>query len=314
MNIQELKKQQAYSEYTFNAEYLKPKFWSLWLLLGTLWLIGRLPLPFIAWLAKGIGTLMYKMGGSRLKITRRNIELCFPERAKQEQEELVKRNFQRIAMALFEPGIAWWSSSARIQRLGRIKGLEHVQPLIENKAPILMISMHNFSVEMAARFVGEAFPFNILYRAHDNPVYEYTSISQRNKHQGKWFPRKYVKPFLNTVANGEVGLFLPDQDLGLKRSIFVPFFNIQAATIPNVSDYAHSTKAKVIYLNHYLSDDGKYTVKIFPPLKNFPSNDRIADTARINKIIEEQIQQRPDLYLWQHRRFKHRPEGEPKIY
>jgi KDO2-lipid IV(A) lauroyltransferase len=55
-------------------------------------------------------------------------------------------------------------------------------------------------------------------------------------------------------------------------------------------------------------------VTIYPPLEEFPAGDDLVDVTRINQIIEKFILLQPDQYLWAHRRFKNRPEGESDLY
>ena len=55
-------------------------------------------------------------------------------------------------------------------------------------------------------------------------------------------------------------------------------------------------------------------VEITPPIENFPTADARADTCRLNAELEAWIRKHPDQYLWVHRRFKTRPEGEPSVY
>ena len=57
-----------------------------------------------------------------------------------------------------------------------------------------------------------------------------------------------------------------------------------------------------------------YKVKVYPKLENFPSEKLVNDTIRVNQEIERLILIKPDQYLWAHRRFKNRPEGEDKLY
>ena len=56
-----------------------------------------------------------------------------------------------------------------------------------------------------------------------------------------------------------------------------------------------------------------YRLVIGPPLEGFPSEDVTADTARINRIIEDAVGVAPEQYFWVHRRFKNRP-GLPDPY
>jgi len=57
-----------------------------------------------------------------------------------------------------------------------------------------------------------------------------------------------------------------------------------------------------------------YRLTLYPPLDNFPGASVEQDTLRVNDIIEARIREQPGQYLWAHRRFKNRPEGEPQVY
>jgi KDO2-lipid IV(A) lauroyltransferase len=57
-----------------------------------------------------------------------------------------------------------------------------------------------------------------------------------------------------------------------------------------------------------------YLLRVLPPLKDFPSDDVLRDTARINSVIEEHARRAPEQYLWIHRRFKDQPDGGVRIY
>ena len=57
-----------------------------------------------------------------------------------------------------------------------------------------------------------------------------------------------------------------------------------------------------------------YELEILPPLPDFPSADVQQDTQTINHLIEQLVRQAPEQYLWLHKRFKTRPEGEPPFY
>jgi KDO2-lipid IV(A) lauroyltransferase len=57
-----------------------------------------------------------------------------------------------------------------------------------------------------------------------------------------------------------------------------------------------------------------YRVRFGEPFTHFPSDDAVADTAAMNRWIEEEIRKNPAQYLWVHKRFKTRPAGEPSLY
>jgi len=57
-----------------------------------------------------------------------------------------------------------------------------------------------------------------------------------------------------------------------------------------------------------------YRVRFLQAWTHFPSDDALADTAAMNRWIEEEIRRNPAQYLWVHKRFKTRPAGEPSLY
>jgi KDO2-lipid IV(A) lauroyltransferase len=63
-----------------------------------------------------------------------------------------------------------------------------------------------------------------------------------------------------------------------------------------------------------LPDAEGYVLDILPPLEAFPGGDQQSDTQRLSHIIEQQVKDCPEQYLWVHRRFKSRPKGVPPVY
>jgi len=73
-------------------------------------------------------------------------------------------------------------------------------------------------------------------------------------------------------------------------------------------------QARVIPFTCIRKKEGGYDLKVYPPLPDFPSDDIVKDTQQINQVVENAILLAPEQYLWVHRRFKTRPEGEPDLY
>jgi KDO2-lipid IV(A) lauroyltransferase len=95
----------------------------------------------------------------------------------------------------------------------------------------------------------------------------------------------------------------PDIDLGPRDSIFVPFFGIQTNTITSVSRLARLSGAEVCLMTTTLNPDRKtYTCNISAPLPSSATDDVEADTAHLNKYIEDLVRERPTEYYWIHKR------------
>jgi KDO2-lipid IV(A) lauroyltransferase len=74
------------------------------------------------------------------------------------------------------------------------------------------------------------------------------------------------------------------------------------------------TDASVIVFSHRRTKDNRYLIELSKPLQDFPTFDEVKDATRINQLVEKAIRLAPDQYWWVHRRFKTRPEGEPRPY
>ena len=254
-----------------------------------------------------------RFGKERLYIAERNVELCFPEKSAEERASIVRESFAGAGMALFESGFVWWPRKS-LTKMVEIKGLEHLQRAHEQGQNVLMFIPHNTSLEACFSQLSLHEHMNILFRVHDNPFWEYMAGRGRRNFNLRLIPRKQVKDFLHFLSKGQTGLIAADQDLSKRRGVFVPFFGIQANTVTSVSDFCRQTGAVAMLVNGYRRPGKGYTVEIHPPLENFPSDDIVADTERVSLCTEEAIRKNPGDYLWHHRRFKNRPEGEEPLY
>ena len=120
---------------------------------------------------------------------------------------------------------------------------------------------------------------------------------------------------VKAMKSGRPFYYLPDLNYRRRDSIFVPFFGIQTATINGLSRLSKAAGAAVVpCVTRMLPGGQGYRVEIGDPWDAFPTEDVVADTARMNAWIEATIRTMPEQYFWVHRRFKTRPRGERRPY
>ena len=299
----------------FQTYFLHPRFWLLWLGLGLLWLIAQLPYKVLLVLGRGLGGVMYRLARSRRKIAARNLALCFPQMPVAEREALLKENFASTGITFFEMAMAWWWPAERLRRLGSIEGLEHLRQAEADGHGVILMALHFTTLEMGGGLLGMAQGMYGMYRPHKNPLFDYVQRRGREQRLLGVIERDDVRGMLKLLRAGGVVWYAPDQDYGAQRSLFVPLFGVQAATVTATSKFARMGRARVIPFTQQRLPNGQgYSVVVHPALDNFPTDDEAADCLRINQWVEHAISQCPEQYLWAHRRFKTRPEGEPKLY
>ena len=300
----------------FTVSLLHPRYWFTWLWL-TLWRLLVLLLPYRVqlWLGARLGQLLGKIVPRRRRIAERNLQLCFPELDNVQQRELLRKHFDSVGIATFETGIAWWWPNWRFQRLLQFEGLEHLENL--NGRGALLMALHFANLEIGASGISTRICLDGMYRPNNNPVFDYVQRRGRERRVsgGRVYPRRDIRGVLKALKEGRILWYAPDQDYGPQQSIFVLLFGIQAATIMATGRLAGKSKAAVVPFTHYRRDDGKgYMIKVYPALENFPTGDDLSDASRINALVEHYVRQCPEQYLWVHRRFKTRPEGEQSLY
>jgi KDO2-lipid IV(A) lauroyltransferase len=128
-----------------------------------------------------------------------------------------------------------------------------------------------------------------------------------------YFRHQGVKQIVSGLRRGDKLYLLPDMDFGRSESVFVPFYGVQAATVPSLSRFARLGRARVMTAVTRMTEQG-YCLVLGPLWPDFPSEDAQADTARMNRELQALIDTMPEQYYWVHKRFKTRPEGDPEFY
>jgi KDO2-lipid IV(A) lauroyltransferase len=300
----------------FKLTFFHPKYWLNWLGIFILYTISWLPYKWQLALGRVIGRLLFKFANSRKKVAATNIALCFPEKSAQEQAKLLKTNFENTGIALLETGMGWWWPDWRVKRKITIEGMEHIEQAKKDGKGALLLAIHNLSTEINCRAIGTKQPMVVFYRPNNNELMEYFQFKGRNRSNRFMLGKRDVKGLLKALKDGESCIYLPDQDYGRNRSLFVPFFGVEAATTTGTLIFAKQKNAVTMLLRPTRNDDGSgYTINISPVWQNFPSDDPYTDLLRLNQAIEKAISYKPEQYMWLHRRFKNRPdENDPSLY
>lgn len=298
----------------YPKSFWHPRYWPTWTGFFFIWLAAFMPWPVKRALGRGLGYLLWRLAARRRKITEVNIGLCFPELRPEKQQQLVKDVFIANGMGLLETATAWFREPEYLRPVTRIKGSEHLQEALNQGKGAIIIGIHFSTLDLAGAINKLWFDIDTFYRKHDNPVFEWIMTRSRKRIYGAAIDRHDLKGALKRIKSGRAIWYSPDQDFGRKVSVFAPFFGIEAASIKMTARLAKMTGCAAVPLAVRRLADNSYELEYFPALAHFPSGDDVADATRVNRIIEDIIRQHPEQYMWMHRRFKTRPEGEKGFY
>ena len=298
-------------------EFLKPKYWTLWIVIGFAKLLVRLPYKWQMKVAIGLGGFASLFLKRRKHITLTNLKIAFPEKSKEELDKLAKESFKSAYMAAVESLITWFMPDDKFEKISfEFENKEHFERLHNDPSEaVLLLGYHFHAMEICGRKYGTVYsPLTVVYQKNKNELIEDIITKSREKTIADCFPRKSLLPVIKSLRRKRTLWYAPDQDFGKEHTTFVPFFGKACSTLTVTPWLIDKTKAKVIPIYYIRKRDlSGYVLKLGNPIENFPT-DPIEGARKTNEILENYIKEYPEQYLWQHRRYKTRPEGEEKIY
>jgi KDO2-lipid IV(A) lauroyltransferase len=277
-------------------------------------LLAGLPLPWLRALGGALGWLLYGVLSGRRAIASTNLLLCFPELSAQERRALVRKIFIYFTQAWLDRGWLWHGAPART--LQRLKLTGDVAQL-QGDAPTVLFVPHFVGLDAGATALSQQIPrsFNTIFTPQTNQEMD-AWIARGRKRFGnaRLFDRRQgVKEIVASLRAGQPLYLLPDMDFGAKDAFFVPFYGVPTATVPSLARFARLGRAKVVPVLTRMTDWG-YEVEVLPAWEDFPSSDAEADTALMNRRLQDYISTMPAQYFWVHKRFKTRPAGGAEVY
>ena len=185
--------------------------------------------------------------------------------------------------------------------------------------PVMWLVPHFMALDVAgvATQLFQTRKVGSIYQQQSNRVFDAAMRRGRLRFdQGEVYSRhERALPLVRAIKRGWAFFNLPDRDFGRKDAAFVPFFGIPAASLLAPSKMAKSLDMVVQpVVAETLPGGAGYRVRFLDAWTDWPSDDPEADAARMNRWIEDEIRRNPAQYLWVHKRFKTRPDGEPRLY
>ncbi|MBT2785101.1 MULTISPECIES: LpxL/LpxP family Kdo(2)-lipid IV(A) lauroyl/palmitoleoyl acyltransferase [unclassified Halomonas] len=303
------------SKSRYPRSFAHPRYWPTWLAIGAMHVAAWLPWRLKMAIGKGLGLLAWRFAKRRRRITETNIALCFPEKSPEQHHQLVRDTFIANGIGLIETATGWCRDGESLRHRVAYIGEEHMARAEAQGKGVIVVGVHFSTLDLGGALHALFFSADAVYRPHNNPLFERFMTRARGRNFGVAIDRYDLRGAVRQLKKGRMVWYSPDQDFGRDVSVFAPLFGQQAATIRLTAKLARMTGAQVVpMMFHRNPDNTTYTIESLPALEGFPSGDEVADAKRINQFIELAIRKHPEQYLWLHRRFKTRPEGEPSVY
>lgn len=276
--------------------------------------LAHWPLPWLRALGALLGAVLWLVVVPRRHVASVNLRLCLPELSEAERRRLVRDHFRCFAQAWLDRSWLWHAPLDVVRQRLRLVGAVHE---LSDPQPCVVFAPHFVGMDAgwAALLLNSPRPWATIYTPQANAVLDAWVLRGRQRFTSVQVLRREngVKPIVASLRDGGALYLLPDMNFGPKESIFVPFFGVQAATVPSLPRFARLGRARVVPVISRLVSGG-YEVQVLPAWGNYPSEDVSADTGLMNRRLADWVRDMPSQYYWVHKRFKTRPPGEPSVY
>ena len=296
-----------------NTNFIHPKYFLTWILILLMRVGVFVPFRLQVFFGKIIGKLIYPVMTELRKTAYSNISNCFPDKKQPQVTLLVKQHFEAIGISLFETANAYFASDKKIKKMLIIVNEQHFTEALKKEGGIILLGSHFMPLMLGSRALLIKHTIANIYRPQNNKLFDKVMVKGYLKNGAVMIKSTDTRSIIRAINNSLPIWYAPDQDLGRNNSVFAPLFGIQTATALATSRLAKNNNTRVIPYSFIRTKHG-YEMSFDKPLKNYPSGDAIQDASKTNQILEKQILKNPEQYLWIHRRFKTRPEGEENFY
>ena len=251
----------------------------------------------------------------RRRIAATNIDLCFPQLEAAARKDLLAKTLLSNTTGVLETLRGWFATRKQLTGLARIEGIEHLHAALAEGRGVVVVGAHYDGIELAMRHVADASgrPMPILVRRHNDACIEAVVAAARGTYAGATYDKKDIAGFTSAVRAGQGVFYVPDQNAA-RRTVFVPFLGVQAATLGAIGGVLQRAGGRVLLMWARRDEAGCQHIDLQPAWPGWPGADETDNAARYMAWVGERLQAAPEQYLWVHRRFKTRPPGERPLY
>ena len=270
--------------------------------------VRLLPLPIARGLGVLIGVLASLVARGPLRLARRNLAAAYPDWSDRKRRGVARAIFRHLGGVLAE---FLWLPRVDAKTLARTTTYEGTEHITGRTSGMIAITAHSGNWEWAAHAIGALAPVTTMQRERNEPEINRLITSMRARSNVRAVDRGSVaasREMIRALRDGHLLAFLIDQNIRAE-SVKVPFFGRPALTPIGPARLAIRAGVPVVVIFDERRG-GRHFVHILPPITTSKGDDPVALTARITAMIEEQIRQAPEQWVWFHDRWRERPQWD----
>ncbi len=238
-----------------------------------------------------------------------------------ERNAIIKGAFENLGRLLAEFSQFPKMTKSNIDEIVIYDGFDNYRRAADRGQGVLFLTGHFGVWELCAFAQGAyGFPLSFLVRPIDNPLVDALIKKYRELSGNQTIDKnESVKQVFTSLKRGRAVGFLIDANTLEDEGVFCDFFGIPACSTTGLATFALRTNAPVVPGFIYWDERiGKHRLAFEPEVSLIRTGDFKEDvrsnTRLFTSIIENQVRRRPEQWLWVHKRWRTRPQGERDLY
>jgi KDO2-lipid IV(A) lauroyltransferase len=281
-------------------------------------IVRRLPRRAVLALGRTLGGLWGRIDARHLAIAADNLRRAFPEWDDTRVLRTARGVYRHFGAVILD--LLWMEGrpAEELLALADLDGIEHLQRARAAGRGVVSPSAHfgNWEVQAVAStpLVGTVAS---IARPLDNPALDRRLVGLRTSTGNTViYKQKALAQVMRAIREGGIVAILIDQNVQAKDGIFVSFFGRPACTTTVAAALALKTGAAIVPVSCALLPSGRYLMRYGPPVEWAGTGRRDEDVAALTQhltsIVEGWVRERPEQWLWLHRRWKTQPPAEAR--
>ena len=265
-----------------------------------------LPLGLSLWIGRRIGNLAHFFNSKRRSIAYANVKAAFPEKSCKEIKRIVRTHYRNLGMSIVELFKVPVMGKGYLDRYVTVKNIKRIQDALDRQKGVLFVTAHFGNWEIGSLAINlHGYRMSVFVREQ-----KYTRLNDLlNRSREKMGSTVVAKGFsirdvIKTLKNNGIVAMLADQDAGA-NGVFVNFFNRPASVASGAVNLSLRTGSVILpSLIRRIGFD-RHELVIGEALNI--GEDVKANLEKIAAVLEHNIRNFPEQWLWSHKRWKSSP-------
>lgn len=282
------------------------------LISGFFYLLSLLPFWLLYIISDIIFIILYYIFRYRRKVVDENLFHAFPEKTQQERASIRIKYYRYLTDLIVESLKMLTISGTEVKKRVYVPNPELIRGYFGEGQSVLGILGHYGNWEMGALRFSQLFVERriIVYKPLSNKFFDNVVIRMRSRFGATLVDMKSTMRKLISYRNERTVTVLVGDQTPAKPEIkyFTNFLNQPTAVFLGVEKLAKLTNSVVVFCDVRRIRRGYYQCTFIPMFKNPKETNEYEITHAHVKYLEEVIREKPEYWLWSHRRWKFKPE------